>query len=161
MNRKYTYSHYANLIKLLRENIKDISITTDIIVGFPSETQEDFEMTFSAVKEIAFDGLYVFRYSPRPGALSQDFPDDITKEEKQRRLALILELGNKISADIVSAMVGTKQEVLIEAMGPLSLEGRTNSGRKVFIKGDESLLGQLRQVKIVDAKVNSLFGEII
>ncbi|MDR2709337.1 MAG: tRNA (N6-isopentenyl adenosine(37)-C2)-methylthiotransferase MiaB [Elusimicrobiota bacterium] len=160
MNRNYTLAHYKNLISLLRQNIKNISITTDVIVGFPSETDEDFLKTLETIKEIAFDGLYVFKYSPRPNTLAATFIDDVSQEKKKERLAIILKESNDISQKIVAGMVNTKQTVLITAFNGRSLEGQTETGRKVFMEGGRENIGKLCSVFITSAKINSLFGEI-
>jgi tRNA-2-methylthio-N6-dimethylallyladenosine synthase len=162
MNRRYSYEHYIDLVKKLRMAISDISITTDIIVGFPGETKEDFEETFKAVKEIRFGGLYVFRYSPRPNTKAANMPDNVPLEEKKRRHRLILEESNKISIEIVASMVGSVQQVLAEKIENGVIEARTRGGRKVFVKGSsEKDLGRHLNVSIKEAKINSLFGNII
>ncbi|MDR3306730.1 MAG: tRNA (N6-isopentenyl adenosine(37)-C2)-methylthiotransferase MiaB [Endomicrobium sp.] len=162
MNRKYTYEHYVGLVKKLRTATPDISITTDIIVGFPGETKEDFEETLKAVKEIRFGGLYAFRYSPRPDTKAANMLDDIPFEEKKSRHTLILEESNKISVEIVASMVGSVQQVLSEKIENGVIEARTRSGRKVFVKDrNEKDLGRRLNVSIKEAKVNSLFGDII
>jgi tRNA-2-methylthio-N6-dimethylallyladenosine synthase len=162
MNRKYSYGHYIDLVKKLRMAIPDISITTDIIVGFPGETKEDFEETFKAVKEIRFGGLYVFRYSPRPNTKAANMPDSVSLEEKKRRHRLILEESNKISVEIAASMVGSTQQVLAEKIENGIIEARTRGGRKVFVKcSNEKDLGRHLNVTIKEAKINSLFGNII
>jgi tRNA-2-methylthio-N6-dimethylallyladenosine synthase len=161
MNRKYTYEHYLGLIEKLRNKIPDINITTDIIAGFPGETEEDFQASLNAVKNIRFGGLYVFRYSPRPRTKASEMKDDIPLEEKKRRHAIILEESNKISIEIVAQSVGTIQEVLTEKYENDVLEARTRSGRKVFVKGEKEYLGKNIKVLIKEAKINSLFGDII
>jgi tRNA-2-methylthio-N6-dimethylallyladenosine synthase len=162
MDRKYTYEHYVSLVKRLRTAVPDISITTDIIVGFPDETKEDFEETLKAVKEIRFGGLYVFRYSPRPNTKAADMLDDVSLEEKKRRHRLILKESNKISVETVASMVGSVQQVLAEKIENGVIEARTRGGRKVFIKGGtEKDLGKHLNVSIKEAKINSLFSDII
>lgn len=161
MNRKYTFEHYKSLIEKLRAKMPDINITTDIIAGFPGETEEDFQATLNAVKEIRFGGLYVFRYSPRPNTKAAAMKDDIPLEEKKRRHALILEESNKISIEIVSSMTNTVQQVLAEKEENGIIEARTRGGRKVFVKGGRGHLGRQLNVMVKDAKINSLFGEII
>jgi len=161
MNRKYTYEHYLGLVEKLRSKIADINITTDIIVGFPGETEEDFQASLKAVKDIRFGGLYVFRYSPRPQTKAAEMKDNIPLEEKKRRHAVILEESNKISIEIVAQSVGTVQEVLTEKYENGVLEARTRSGRKVFVKGGKEHLGKNINVLIKEAKINSLFGDII
>ncbi|MCA6073212.1 MAG: tRNA (N6-isopentenyl adenosine(37)-C2)-methylthiotransferase MiaB, partial [Endomicrobium sp.] len=96
MDRKYTYEHYLELINKLRNVITDVSITTDIIVGFPGETESDFEETLKAVKDIRFGGSYVFRYSPRPNTKASELVDDVPLEEKKSRHAIILKESNRI-----------------------------------------------------------------
>jgi tRNA-2-methylthio-N6-dimethylallyladenosine synthase len=160
MNRKYTYEHYLGLVEKLRSKIPDINITTDIIVGFPGETEEDFQASLKAVKEIRFGGLYVFRYSPRPQTKASQMKDDISLEEKKRRHAAILEESNKISVEIVAQSVGNVCEVLTEKYENGVLEARTRSGRKVFVKGERGQLGKNLNVLIKEAKINSLFGDI-
>ena len=161
MNRKYTFEHYMDLIKKLRDKMPDINITTDIIVGFPGETEEDFQATLNAVKEIRFGGLYVFRYSSRPNTKAAAMNDDIPFEEKKRRHAIILEESNKISIEIVSSMANTVQEVLAEKEENGVIEARTRSGRKVFTKGGAEHLGEQLNIMIKETKINSLFGDII
>ncbi|MCL2144976.1 MAG: MiaB/RimO family radical SAM methylthiotransferase [Endomicrobia bacterium] len=161
MNRKYTYEHYLGLVKKLRTKIPDINITTDIIAGFPGETEEDFQASLKAVRDIRFGGLYVFRYSPRPDTKAAAMRDDVPLEEKKRRHAAILEESNRISIEIVSQSVGTVQEVLTEKYENGVLEARTRSGRKVFVGGGEEHLGKNINVLIKEAKINSLFGDII
>jgi tRNA-2-methylthio-N6-dimethylallyladenosine synthase len=162
MNRKYTYEHYLELVNNLKNKIHDISITTDVIVGFPGETEKDFNDTFKAVENIRFDGLYVFRYSPRPSTKASTMFDDVPLEEKKRRHSIILNASNKISTEIVSSMVGKTFEVLAEGFNFNVLEARTNSGRKVFIKDtDKDYIGKIFKVQINESKVNSLFGNIV
>jgi tRNA-2-methylthio-N6-dimethylallyladenosine synthase len=159
MNRKYTYENYLSLIKKLRTFIPDIAITTDIIVGFPQETEKDFEETLNAVKEIRFDGLYVFKYSQRSGTKAAEFYDDVSLKEKQRRHSVILKVSNDISMEIVSQMTGAVQNVLAEKFEDGVLTARTRGGRKVFINGNKEFLGKEFDVVIKTAKINSLFGE--
>jgi tRNA-2-methylthio-N6-dimethylallyladenosine synthase len=162
MNRGYSYEHYIGLVKKLRTAVYDINITTDIIVGFPGETKEDFEETFEAIKKIRFGGLYVFRYSPRPNTKAMNMSDNVSLEEKKRRLGLILKESNKISVEIVASMVGSVQQVLAEKIKNGVIEARTRCGRKVFIKGSsEKDLGRHLNVSIKEAKINSLFGSIV
>jgi tRNA-2-methylthio-N6-dimethylallyladenosine synthase len=162
MNRKYTFEHYLELIKKLRSAAPNISVTTDIIVGFPGETEVDFQDTLKAVQEIRFGGLYVFRYSPRPNTKAAAMVDDVPLEEKKRRHATILDESNKISIEIVSKMVGGTQQVLVEKIENGIIEARTREGRKVFVKdGTEIDLGKHLNIAIKEAKINSLFGDIV
>jgi tRNA-2-methylthio-N6-dimethylallyladenosine synthase len=162
MNRKYTYEHYIELINKLRVAIPDINITTDIIVGFPGETEKDFEETLKAIKNIRFGWLYVFKYSPRPSTKAAEMVDDVTLIEKKRRHSIILEEANKISIEIVSSMVGSLQTVLAEKIEKGVIEAKTKSGRKVFISGGaEKYLGSQFNVYIKEARINSLLGCIV
>ncbi|MDR0800683.1 MAG: tRNA (N6-isopentenyl adenosine(37)-C2)-methylthiotransferase MiaB [Endomicrobium sp.] len=161
MNRKYSYEHYLGLIKKLRTAVPGVSITTDIIVGFPGETDVDFEDTLKAVKTIRFGGLYVFRYSPRPDTKAAEMIDDVPFEEKKRRHAIILKESNKISIEIVSEMLGSTQQVLAEGIKNGIIKARTRNGRKVFAEGKKEYIGKHINVNIKEAKINSLFGDII
>jgi tRNA-2-methylthio-N6-dimethylallyladenosine synthase len=162
MNRKYTYEYYLELVYKLRTKVPEISITTDIIVGFPEETDKDFNDTFEAIKNIRFDGLYVFKYSPRPNTKASNMLDDVPLEEKKNRLSIILNEANKISSEIVSSMVGKTLEVLTDNFYDNTLEAKTKSGRKVFIKNaNKDYLGKILNVCIEESKVHSLFGNIV
>ncbi|GHT40868.1 tRNA-2-methylthio-N(6)-dimethylallyladenosine synthase [Endomicrobiia bacterium] len=162
MNRKYTFEHYLELIKKLRFAVPNVNVTTDIIVGFPGETESDFQDTLKAVQEIRFGGLYVFRYSPRPNTMAAVMIDDVPLEKKKRRHAVILDESNKISIEIVSKMVGSTQQVLIEKIENGIIEARTRGGRKVFVKnGTEKDLGKQLNVAIKEVKINSLIGSIV
>jgi tRNA-2-methylthio-N6-dimethylallyladenosine synthase len=161
MNRKYSYEHYLKLIKKLRTAVPDIRITTDIIVGFPGETNEDFEDTLKAVKAIRFGGMYVFRYSPRPDTKAAAMIDDVPFEEKKRRHAIILKESNKISIETVSEMLGSTQQVLVEKIKNGIVKARMKNGRKVFAKGRKEYIGKHINVNIKEAKMNSLFGDVV
>jgi tRNA-2-methylthio-N6-dimethylallyladenosine synthase len=160
MNRSYTYKHYLDLIGKLRIAVPDISVTTDIIVGFPGETDKDFEYTLSAVKAIRFSRIYVFKYSPRPNTKAAEMADDVSVNEKKIRHAAILEESNKISIEIVSKMLGSTQKVLAEKIENDFIEAKTRDGHKVFVKGSREYYGKIFGVCIKEAKTNSLFGSI-
>jgi tRNA-2-methylthio-N6-dimethylallyladenosine synthase len=161
MNRKYTYEHYLNLVDKLRTAISDISITTDIIVGFPGETDQDYKDTLNAIKTIRFGGLYVFKYSKRPNTKAFEMIDDVPIEEKKRRHAIVLEESNKISAEIVLKMLGSTQQVLVEKIENNIMETRTRNGRKVFVEGNKNYIGKQLNVNVKEVKKNLLFGDIV
>jgi tRNA-2-methylthio-N6-dimethylallyladenosine synthase len=162
MNRNYSYEQYLGLISKLRTTVPDINITTDIIVGFPSETERDFESTMNAVRSIKFGGLYVFKYSPRPNTKASTMVDSVSLEDKKIRHAAILEESNKISAEIVSKMIGSVQNVLVENVENGVLEAKTRNCYKVFIRSaNTDYLGEQLNVNIVAAKVSSLLGMIV
>jgi tRNA-2-methylthio-N6-dimethylallyladenosine synthase len=161
MNRKYSYEYYLGLIKKLRTAVPGVNITTDIIVGFPGETDEDFEDTLKAVKTIRFGGLYVFRYSPRPNTKAAEMIDDVPFEEKKRRHAIILKESNKISIEVISEMLGSTQQVLAEEIKNGIIKARTKNGCKVFTEGRKEYIGKHINVNIKEAKINSLFGDVV
>jgi tRNA-2-methylthio-N6-dimethylallyladenosine synthase len=162
MNRKYTYEYYFELIQKLRTAIPNISVTTDIIVGFPGETERDFEETLNAIKTIKFSGLYVFRYSQRPNTKAAEIVDDVSLKEKKRRQRVILDNSNKLSIEIVAKMVGSIQQVLVERIKNGVIEGRTRCAHKVFATGGiEKDLGKHVNINITHSRINSLFGNVI
>jgi tRNA-2-methylthio-N6-dimethylallyladenosine synthase len=162
MNRKYTSKDYLKIINRMKKEIPGISITTDILVGFPGETKSDFNATLKLVKDTEFDFLFAFKYSPREGTEAAKIRSAVPAEEKERRHALILETTNGISARKNAKLIGTSQEVLVEGKKDNDLTGSTRTNKKVFIKtacpGNSSLTGRLVSVKIEKSKINSLIG---
>ncbi|MDR0915280.1 MAG: tRNA (N6-isopentenyl adenosine(37)-C2)-methylthiotransferase MiaB [Endomicrobium sp.] len=165
MNRKYNYEQYINLINKLRIAIPSINITTDVIVGFPNETEEDFNKTLNAIRKIKFGKVYVFKYSQRPYTSASKIHDNISYLEKQRRHKIILEESNKISLALASQMIGSTQEVLIDKLNHNSIEATTYHGYKTFITINSTHnnihIGQIINVKIINIKGTSLFGNTI
>lgn len=167
MNRKYTREDYLKLVKKLRSVRSDIAITSDFIIGFPGETEEDFQDTLSIVEEVRFDNFFSFKYSPRPGTSAEKLPDDVSPEEKTRRIVLIQEFQKKITLEINRSLVGKDEEVLVEGMSRKArkgevlcqLFGRTRKNKIVNFSGDEKLIGKLIEVKIKEALANDLLGE--
>ena len=163
MNRGYTREHYLNLIEKLREKVPGISITTDLIVGFPGEIEDDFQDTLDLVRRAEFDIGFCFRYSPRKDTPASKMPDQLPEEVKLRRLYELLKIQDDISVAKNRAMVGTIHELLIEGRNPkdeCQLLGRTDTNKIVFFNGDTDLIGQLVTVNIVDAGNWSLRGEL-
>lgn len=164
MNRKYTREYYLELIKMARSKIPGVAITTDIIVGFPGETEEDFEQTLELVKEVEFDSAFTFMYTPRPFTkASAQFKDDVPLEIKKERLTKLIELQNQITLKKNKALIGTEQEVLVEKSGRKGgkqLLGRTRSDKIVAFNGEETMIGRLVNVKITEAFPHTLFGEL-
>ncbi|MDR0401949.1 MAG: MiaB/RimO family radical SAM methylthiotransferase, partial [Endomicrobium sp.] len=161
MNRKYTYEYYLNLIKKLRFSIPDVNITTDIIVGFPGETREDFNCTLNAVKNLKFGWLYVFKYSRRQNTYAFDMNDNISVKEKEIRHFIILNEASKISSKITLNMVGNKYQVLVEKINGNFMESKTRNGYKVFLKINEKHYGKIVNVIVKNANTHSLFGNVI
>lgn len=164
MNRKYTSEQYLNIIKKVKEAIPDIVLTTDIIVGFPGETNEDFERTIDILKEVEYDTIFSFIYSKRVGTPAAEMEDCLTQEEKHRNFDRMLEVQNEISARKNKEYEGTVQKILVEGVSKNNentLTGRTEGGKVVNFAGDMSILGQMVNVKITKAQTWSLFGDII
>ncbi len=163
MNRRYDRAGYLAKVRRLRELIPDIVLTSDIIVGFPGETQAEFEETLSLVREVEFDALFTFLFSPRSGTPAAQLPDPIPKEEKQRNFQTLVDTQNEISARKHAAYVGTVQQVLIDGISDdpeYNLSARTPGGRLVHLVGNPALVGQLRRARITDASTWALFGSL-
>lgn len=158
MNRGYSREYYLELVGKIRESVPGISLTTDLIVGFPGETEEDFEETLSLVKEVDFDSAFTFIYSPREGTPAAKFPNQIPEELKKERIYRLIEVQNEITKQNMEALVGTEQEILIEGESKSGLIGRTRSNRQVHIAGPKSLIGSLAKATITEASTWSLHG---
>jgi len=160
MNRGYSYSEYMGKIERLRKKIPDIAITTDIIAGFPQETEDDHRATINALKEIEYDGIFAFKYSPRPGTLAQKMDGQLGDEIKSERLKEILEVQDEITYRKNKALEGKILEVLVEGVSesdPNKLTGRTRTNKIVNWSGEQSE-GQLINIKIIEGKRHSLEG---
>jgi len=163
MKRGYTCLEYKSIIRRLRTVRPDIAISTDIIVGFPGETENDFNQTMALVQAIGFDTSYSFVYSPRPGTPAAELADDTPKEMKLKRLQQLQAEIERHAALISSAMVGRRQVILVEGpsrKNPLALQGRTENNRVVNFAGDPSLIGQLIEIMITSAQPHSLRGDL-
>ena len=163
MGRRYTRAEYITLFNKIKEKVKNVSITTDIIVGFPGETEEDFEETLSLVNECKFDSAFTFIFSPREGTPASKMEDKVTIEEKENRLHRLNELVNKYSLEKNKEYVGKTVKVLIEGKSDKEnvLMGYTDTMKLVNAKGNVDAIGTIVDVKILDAKTWSLDGEII
>ena len=163
MKRGHTALEYKQKIRKLREARPDISLSSDFIVGFPGETDADFEKTMQLIRDIGFDQSFSFIYSARPGTPAAALPDDTPLEVKKARLSELQAQINRQAMDISRGMVGTVQSVLVERPSkkdPRQLSGRTENMRWVNFDGDESLLGQFVDVVITEALPNSLRGRL-
>jgi tRNA-2-methylthio-N6-dimethylallyladenosine synthase len=161
MKRGYTALEYKQKIRKLRAVRPDISISSDFIVGFPGETERDFEQTMNLIAEVGFDQSFSFIYSRRPGTPAASLPDDVSPEEKQQRLALLQARIDQQAMAISQRMVGTVQRVLVERpskKNPHQLAGRTENMRWVNFDGPETLINQFADVLITEALPNSLRG---
>lgn len=163
MGRKYTKESYLKLYHKIRQRIPTGSVTTDIIVGFPGETDEDFLETLSLVKECKFDSAFTFIYSPREGTPAAKMKDDVTLKVKEDRLHQLNEVINEYALEINKGLVGKTMEVLIEGVSEKDenmVAGYTDTMKLVNVKADKSCIGKIIKVRITDAKTWSLDGEI-
>jgi tRNA-2-methylthio-N6-dimethylallyladenosine synthase len=164
MKRGYTIREYRSKVDLLRSEIPGISITSDIITGFPGETDEKFKETLKLLEEVQFDAIFAFKYSNRPNTLAPLMDGQVGEELKSERLAQILELQQKISRQMNMALLGTIQEVLVDSAGKNSPErwsGRTDCNRMVHFNSPRNLIGQIVPLKITETRISSLEGELV
>ena len=161
MNLGYTREYYLDLVENVRKAVPGISITTDLIVGFPGETEEDFQDTLDLVREVGFDSAFTFIYSPREGTPAARWPEQIPEEIKKERIYQLIELQNSISDAQMRRLVGTRQELLVEGRSKDGLVGRTRTNRQVHFAGPAALYGSLVTVEITEASTWSLQGRII
>ncbi|MCX7614330.1 MAG: tRNA (N6-isopentenyl adenosine(37)-C2)-methylthiotransferase MiaB, partial [Clostridiales bacterium] len=163
MNRGYTKEKYLSLIAYAKEKIPNLVLTSDVIVGFPGETEEDFLETLDLIQKVRFHALFTFLYSKRPGTKAADMEDNVSKEEKQKRFDRLLLIQNQISKQLHNEYVGKTMRVLIDAFSEdnqFALEGRTDGGRLVHLNGDRSLIGTYQDIKIERSSTWALFGTI-
>ena len=163
MNRHYDRAQYLDEVRRLKELIPDIVLTSDVIVGFPGETTEEFEETLSLLEQVRFDALFTFIFSPRVGTPAAQMDDPMPHQQKQANFQRLVDLQNQISAEKHAAYVGKTLRCLIDgdsgdARYPLA--ARTPGNRLVRLDGPAELIGQFRQVRITDANTWSLFGEL-
>ncbi|MGM9646755.1 MAG: tRNA (N6-isopentenyl adenosine(37)-C2)-methylthiotransferase MiaB [Eubacteriales bacterium] len=161
MNRVYTRERYLHLIDYMREKMPEIAITTDIIVGFPGETEEDFADTLDMLRRVGYDNIYSFLYSPRKGTPAAKLPP-VPQEIKSERFQRLLDTQYEIAAAKVAGLVGTLQTVLVEGRSktdPTKLTGRTEQNRLVHFEGDDALIGKEATIRITRAEPHALFGE--
>jgi len=164
MGRGYTREDYLNLVSRLRSLIPGLSLTTDIIVGFPGETEEDFNETLEIVRIVRFDGAFTFEYSPLPGTRAAKFDHQVPPLVKRERLRRLIELQLQITEEKNLFWVGKEVEVLVEGVSeknPRELQGRTRENKIVVFPADEDLTGELVRVKIKAAGCWALRGEMI
>ena len=165
MNRKYDINYYNNIIKEIRNNIDNIAITTDVMVGFPGETEEDFMDTLNAFKEIEFDEAYTFIYSNRENAIASLLLDQVPLQVKKERLWKLIDLQKEISTKINKKLEGEILEVLVDKKSKKHIEnqfsGRTGTNKTVVFTSKQNLLGQLVKVKIIKSSPWTLYGELI
>ena len=164
MNRRHTREQYMVKIAALKALIPDIVLTSDIIVGFPGETTEEFEDTLKVLEDVRFDALFTFIYSPRVGTPAAKLPDPMSREEKLANFNRLTALQDQISAEKHAAYIGKTLRCLMDGESgdeTFPISGRTPGNRLVRAKGSADVIGQFCQVKITGANKWSLFGEIV
>lgn len=168
MNRGYTRENYLELVESIKDNISGVSLTTDIIVGFPGETEEEFSDTLELIRKVRFDSAYTFMYSLRRGTKAASLEDDIPPEIKRERLDRLMLVQNEISLQLNLELVGNQEEVLIDTRskgrhGGTVYSGRTSTNKIVVIEEqiEKDLMGLLLEVKITEAKTWSLKGKLV
>lgn len=162
MNRKYSSGEYRDKVARLRDAVPGIAITTDIIVGFPGETDEDFEMTMSILRDVQYDGIFAFKYSQRPNTAALKLDGHLPEDVKERRLARVLALQQEITVRKNRESIGSVQEVLVDGNSKKGgkLSGRTRGNRVVNFDGPGELIGTVVRVRVTSSGVNSLAGEL-
>ena len=163
MNRKYTREKYLEVVERLRKAVPDIAISTDIIVGFPGETEEDFEQTLSLVRSVKYDSAFTFLYSVRQGTPAAEYEDQIPEEVKHQRFDRLVDAVNADSAEKNAAYKGRIERVLVEGVSKKNentLTGRTEGFKLVDFEGGRELIGQMVNVEITEGKTFSLTGKI-
>ena len=162
MRRPYTQADYVDLVQRLRETVPGVSVSTDIIVGFPGETEEQYEHSLELVKELRLDKVHCAAYSPRPGTIaSRTMDDDVPEEEKVRRREGVEQLQESILQEINSELVGREMEILVERQKKGRWQGRTRTNKLVFFENDGEYLGNLSNIIITRSSPWSLQGELV
>lgn len=164
MKRTHTVLEYKSIIRKLRKARPDILISSDFIIGFPGETQEDFEQTMKLIAEVNFDVSYSFVFSPRPGTPAADMADDVSEEEKKQRLYILQDRINQQAQSYSRKMVGTVQRILVEGISRknvMEMSGRTENNRVVNFEGAPELVGTFVDVEITEVRTNSLRGVLV
>ena len=164
MKRGHTAIEYKSRIRRLKKIRPNLSMSSDFIIGFPGETDEDFQATMDLIQAIGFDLSFSFIYSARPGTPAADLPDDVSEETKKQRLYLLQQRISQQAMNIARNMLGTEQRILVEGpskKNPMELSGRTENNRVVNFEGSPDMIGEFVDVKIVDVFANSLRGEVM
>ena len=162
MNRHYTVEHYLELIEYARKKVPGITFSSDIIVGFPGETEEDFQKTLELVQKVGYMQLFTFIYSKRTGTIAAKLPDPATHAEKAARMDRLLKLQDSIAFPMIAAMAGQTVKVLVEAAGrtPGTLNGRLDNNLVVEFPAEETLIGQYANVRLTGSRAALLVGEL-
>jgi len=162
MDRGYTKQEYLEKIEMLREYVRGITFSTDVIVGFPTETEEDFEETLDVLKKVRFEQVFSFKFSPRPDTPAYHMQDQVPDEIKTQRMQRLLELQKSILGEIAKSYEGTTQEVLIESVEDGNkFIGRTRTNRWASVKSEEDLLGKIVKVKVIKSHPFNMECELL
>lgn len=164
MARVYSLDQYLLLVNKLRDAVPDISLTTDLIVGFPGETEEEYQMTLDAVESIKFDSAFMFRYSMREGTAAARFEDNVPEPEKIRRLIGLINTQKKVAFERNQLLVGRSQSVLVDGVSKRSvgiLKGKTGGNKTILFDGDPDIIGMIQDIKVISADSWTLHGELV
>ncbi|RLC53127.1 MAG: tRNA (N6-isopentenyl adenosine(37)-C2)-methylthiotransferase MiaB [Candidatus Cloacimonadota bacterium] len=164
MNRGYTAEHFYNIVQKLRQAMPQIAITTDIIAGFPGETEEQFQRTFDLMNKIKFDYAFTFKYSPRTGTKAAEYTDQVPEEIRLKRLQKLIDLQQEITLQKYQDQIGMTKKIYVEKISKkskLEVAGKSRDFKITVFPGDKSLIGKFVKVKIVDAMGWTLRGEMI
>ena len=164
MNRRYTREEYLEKVAMIKKTIPEVSLSTDIIIGFPGETEQDFEDTLSMVKEVGYETIFAFKYSPRPYTKAAKYEDQVPEDVKSARLDKLFKLHKEWSFEWVQKYVGQTLDVLVEQVdkkNPGKVMGRSTQNKLVHFHGSEDLIGQTVPVKITKAQPVNFHGEIV
>jgi len=165
MRRGYSRREYMEKIRRLRERCPEVALSTDIITGFPGETEDDFEQTLEILREVEYSEIFAFTFSPRPQTVAAKiYPDDVPGEIKKQRLEIVQNLQHDISLRKNREKIGSVEEILVEGRSKLrqgQIMGRTRTNRIVNARGPDSLAGKMVDVRIIGASANSLLGELV
>ena len=164
MNREYTYAQYKALVDRACSLMPSVALSTDIIVGYPGETAEDFQATYRAMEEIRFDSAFMFKYSPRRGTVSAGRPDDVDPSEKQERLASIIEMQRTITDERSERFLGQTVEVLVDGLSnrdPNRVVGKTQEFKNAVLPGHASSVGTLQKMEVVKTRGVTLTGAAV
>lgn len=164
MKRGYTVEEYLETIRTVRNKIPGIVLSTDVIVGFPGETEEDFDRTLWLVEEVAYENIYYFNYSPRPNTSARDMDGTVAPSEQERRFQKLRTMEREMVGRKNAALVGSVQEILVEGRSrraPYRMTGRTRTNKLVHFEGPEALIGKLVSVRIIKSSSSALYGTFV
>lgn len=161
MNRHYTTAEFASKIRILKEKLPSLSITTDVIVGFPQETDEEFEKTYQWIQEMHFNQLHVFPYSPRLGTPAAKMKGQIDGNIKHERVKSLIALSHQLQSEFASWQIGKTLEVLIEERQGKYMVGHASNYLKVHVELPDSSIGHIYKVKIIEQQDIELIGSVI